>query len=212
MSDKSSLKFAFSYQPKTKNQVAAGKAFSQSQVLFLNGSAGTGKSFCALALALKEVHEGRARQVIYVRPTIEAGASIGYVPGDKHEKYEPYLGAVGPILKKLVFKLPPDIIRYELLAFMRSLTFDDCVAVLDESQNATKSQIKLFLTRMGKDCKIIVAGDCEQSDINPTQPDYFCDLDWVMDKLEGVKGVSILDFDPSQVLRHPLVAEFTKRL
>ncbi len=143
---------------------------------------------------------------------IEVGASVGFLPGSIEEKYAPYLGAVQPILSKMAFKLPPDVIRYEPLTFLRSLTFENCVAVLDEAQNATLSQIKLFLTRMGENCKMIVAGDSSQCDIKPTCRDYYVDLDYVMDKLEGVTGVSVLDFDPCQILRHPLVGEFNKRL
>lgn len=208
----SSPKFVFSFTPKTKSQQRACKAFLESEVLFINGAAGTGKSFLALALALQEVNQGRKKHVIYCRTMIEAGGSIGFLPGNVEEKYSPYLGAVQPILGKMAFKLPPDVIRYEPLTFLRSLTFDDCVAVLDEAQNASLSQIKLFMTRMGQNCKLLIAGDPDQCDIKPTQSEFYVDLDYVMERLQDVKGVSIIDFDPTHVLRHSLVSEFTKRL
>lgn len=204
----------FSFFPKTPSQRRAVQAFNSSDLSFFLGPAGTGKSFCAIACALNEVLSGtsKKKQVIYVRPMLESGQSVGYLPGTLDEKYEPYLDAVGPILQKMVYKLPPDTIVYKPLTFLRSQTFDDCVAILDESQNSDRRQHKLFLTRMGQNCKMIICGDPEQQDIRPTQDEWYSDLDWTVERLKDVPGVSEVEFDPAHVLRHRLVSEFTKRL
>ena len=200
------------FTPKTKSQRIAERDFQSKDVNFFLGPPGSGKSFCALALALREVVHGtsKKKRIIYCRPMVEAGNTIGFLPGDLDEKYAPYLDAVGPLLSKMVFRLPPDTIVYKPLTFLRSQTFDDCIAVLDEAQNATRSQIKLFMTRMGQNCKMIIVGDPFQADIKATVSGYSSDLDFVADQLEDLPEVSILEFEGN--LRHKLVSQFADRL
>lgn len=188
------------------------RAFQENDVVFALGSAATGKTFCALALALGEVHAARKKTVVYCRPTVECGKGLGFLPGSVEEKYEPYLGPLKDILPRIVYKLPEGVVECRPIPFLRGVTLQDCVVVVDEAQNLSRSELKMLLTRLGTNSKMLVVGDSEQSDVKPTQDEFLTDLDWVVEALHDVPGVAVVDLPPETVLRHPLVATFTKRL
>lgn len=203
-----SNEFTFHWSPQTPEQKEAAQLFRTHDLLFLLGCAGSGKTHCAISLALQSIKQGHHKKLIFVRPLVEAGEKVGFLPGELNEKVQPYLGPLNHILSKVAFNIPKGIVEIQTLAFMRGLTFDDCVIVADESQNMSTSQLKLLLTRMGKNCKVLVCGDQDQSDIHGRGDDL---LD-VAEKLEDVQGVVIIDFYEDGILRHPLVREVVKRL
>jgi len=198
--------FSFHFCPKTPDQAAAVKAFEENDLLFFLGAAGTGKTFTAVALALREAYSGRKKKVVFVRPLVEAGEKLGFLPGDIAEKVDPFLGPLHDTLGKLAFKLPKDLVEVKTLAYMRGLTFSDCVVVVSEAQNLTYAQLKMVLTRMGGNCKLVLEGDPEQRDVSG---DAFLD---VVERLEGLPGIGVVDFDERFNCRHPLVQTVLKHL
>jgi phosphate starvation-inducible PhoH-like protein len=200
--------WSFNFTPRSASQREALAKFDSHDLLFLLGPAGGGKSHAALALALREVREGRRKKIILTRPLVTAGEEVGFLPGDLGEKTAPFRAYLGDILPRLTFRVPPDLIEFVPMAFLRGRTFEDAVMVLGEAQNATRQQIKLFLTRTGQNSKVIVEGDPDQSDL----PSDGEDLLGVVEDLEGCPGVGVVDFDPSVTLRHPLVALALSRL
>lgn len=195
-------------------QKIAWGAFQQQDVLFLCGPAGTGKSFLAMAFAINEILQKKKKKIILTRPIIEAGESIGYLPGSASDKVAPYMLPLYDSLSKLVGENGPqrDLIERSIevapLNYMRGRTFDDSICIFDEAQNATMTQLKLFLTRMGQDSKIIVTGDPTQSDI-PVHKRALMD---VVYRLETLPGVSVINFKAENIVRHSLIAEILERL
>lgn len=196
------------------SQKMAWAGFQQHDVLFLIGPAGVGKSHLATAFAINEVLQRRKEKIILTRPIVESGESLGYLPGDLEEKVNPYMLPLYDCMKKLGGdnNTQRDIIKSAVevapLAYMRGRTFDDAVCIFDEAQNATKAQLKLFLTRFGKNSKVIITGDPLQSDLRtPDVP-----LVDVMRRLETLPGIGIVVFKKDSIVRHSLVSSILERL
>ncbi len=199
------------WQPRNTGQQEAQTLWSEGLVtqgacdcLFLLGPAGSGKSHCALGLALTDVKENRAREVVVVRPAVECGARLGFLPGSPDEKLDPYFRPIRRLLLKLAYGAD-QFVTLLPVAYCRGDTFDHCILVIDEAQNLTRAELKMLLTRLGPRSRVIVAGDPEQADITPTQDCYVTDLDLVSDRLFDRPGVCHVELTASDVLRHPLV-------
>lgn len=203
----------FHIEFKNADQKMAWAAFQQNDILFLSGPAGVGKSYLAMAFAINEVLQKNKSRIIITRPIVESGESLGYLPGDFYEKVNPYMMPLYDCIHKLVGKdnLQRDTINAALevapLAYLRGRTFDDAVCILDEAQNCSLMQLKLFLTRFGEDSKIIITGDPTQSDLEETPA-----LNDVIYRLENVPGIGVIKFESNSIVRHPLVAKVIDRL
>lgn len=205
--------YPFHYEPLTDAQKLAWEVYQQSSVLFLVGAAGSGKSFLATVFSVREIIARQKSKIILCRPIIEAGEHLGFLPGDIGEKIDPYMAPLYDCVSKIAgknYELKEFIEKsYEIkpLAFMRGCTFDDSVCILDEAQNCTKAQLKLFLTRMGKNSRMIITGDPSQSDLGRPS-----ELMEIATKLTDLDGVGLVYFNEDCNVRHPLVTEFIKRL
>lgn len=202
------------FEPRSDAQYEAARLYASSDVLFLLGPAGCGKTVAAVGLAAADVVSPGSprRRVVCVRPAVEADRGLGFLPGDLNEKLAPYTQPVKHSLAKVSYRFPAELISYEALAFARGVTYEDCVVILDEAQNCSAHQLKLFLTRLGRNCRMVVTGDPGQSDVRATHRDYDCDLDYVVERLEGLPGVGVVDFPEGDSLRHPLVGRILARL
>lgn len=195
-------------------QKMAWGAFDQHDVLFLLGPAGCGKTHLACAFAISEILAKRKKKVVLTRPIVEAGESLGYLPGTFDEKVTPYMMPMYDSIQKCVGIEGPQkelidrSIEVAPIAYMRGRTFDNSVCIFDEAQNATKAQLKLFMTRFGENSKIIITGDPMQSDLRP------CDqgLMQIVNQLEDLPGVGAIYFKASSIVRHPLIAAILERL
>ncbi len=195
-------------KPKTIHQKELVKAFAKNDLVFAIGPAGTGKTYIAIALALRALRDHVAQRIILSRPAVEAGEKLGFLPGDYKDKLDPYLQALYDALydmlpaRKLEMLMEERVIQIAPLAYMRGRTLSNAVVILDEAQNATKGQLKMFLTRMGQGSKFIVTGDITQIDLpDKTQSG----LKHAYDRLREVSGISFVIFDQRDVVRHPLV-------
>jgi phosphate starvation-inducible PhoH-like protein len=203
----------FHLEFKNQAQKMAWGAFDQHDVLFLLGPAGTGKTHLACAFAISEILAKKKRRIILTRPIVEAGESLGFLPGTFDEKVNPYMLPMYDCINKCVGLEGPqrDIINRSIevapIAYMRGRTFDDAVCIFDEAQNATKSQLKLFMTRFGENSKIIVTGDPMQSDIGGGHTA----LVNIVKKLEDVNGIGVIHFKASSIVRHPLIASIIEK-
>ena len=193
---------------RTVNQQRLVKLYDKNDLLFAVGPAGSGKTYTAIALAVRALKEKQVRRIILTRPAVEAGEKLGFLPGDMKEKLDPYLQ---PLYDALNDMIPPvklqkfleeGTVQIAPLAFMRGRTLDNAFVILDEAQNTTLSQIKMFLTRMGRSAKFIVTGDVTQIDL-PRKSDS--GLVRTMEILRGVDGIGIVEFDKRDIVRHPLV-------
>ncbi|MDD2284401.1 MAG: PhoH family protein [Paludibacter sp.] len=197
-----------SIMARTANQQKLVKEFSTNDLLFAIGPAGSGKTYTAIALAVKSLKSKVIRKIILSRPAVEAGEKLGFLPGDMKEKIDPYLQPLYDALQdmitplKLKEYLENGTIQIAPLAFMRGRTLSDAVVILDEAQNTTTQQIKMFLTRMGLNTKMIVTGDITQIDLPIAQKSGLIDA---LQILQNVKGISRVDFDKSDIVRHKLV-------
>jgi phosphate starvation-inducible PhoH-like protein len=193
---------------RTATQRKLVKEMEKNDMVFAVGPAGTGKSYTAVALAVRALKNKEVRRIILTRPAVEAGENLGFLPGDLKEKLDPYMQPLYDALRDMIpaerlkEMMDEGIIQIAPLAFMRGRTLDKSFVILDEAQNATRSQIKMFLTRMGKSAKFIVNGDPTQIDLPKRQPSGFVQAIKVLD---GVKGISIVEFDEKDVIRHQLV-------
>lgn len=193
---------------RTKNQQKLIKDFESNDLLFAIGPAGSGKTYTAIALAVKSLKNKSIRKIILSRPAVEAGEKLGFLPGDMKEKIDPYLQPLYDALQdmitplKLKEYLENGTIQIAPLAFMRGRTLSDAVVILDEAQNTTTQQIKMFLTRMGLNSKMIITGDITQIDLPLSQKSGLIDA---LTVLKEVKGISRVDFDKSDIVRHKLV-------
>ena len=189
------------------------KALKENDIVIALGPAGTGKSFLAVSVAITMLMEKKVERVILSRPAVEAGEKLGFLPGDMKEKVDPYLRPLYDALyelfgfEKIDKKIETGEIEIAPLAFMRGRTLKNCYAILDEAQNATETQIKMFLTRIGENSKLVVNGDPTQIDlVNKAQSG----LTKTKNILREVKEVKILEFDHKDVVRHPLVSKIIK--
>lgn len=194
--------------PRTDNQIKLVEGFYKSDMLFAIGPAGSGKTYVAIALAVRALKNKEIKKIILSRPAVEAGEKLGFLPGDMKEKIDPYLQPLYDALQdmipaaKLKEYMELNIIQIAPLAFMRGRTLNDAVVILDEAQNTTTQQIKMFLTRMGMNTKMIITGDMTQIDLPPAQTSG---LVQAMRILKGVKGISIVELGKKDIVRHKLV-------
>ena len=192
---------------KTPNQYKLIEASVDNDMVFAIGPAGTGKTYTAVALAVRALKNREVRRIILTRPAVEAGENLGFLPGDLKEKLDPYLAPLYDALRdmipkeKLEFYLENKTIEIAPLAFMRGRTLDDAFVILDESQNTTTSQMKMFLTRMGESARFIITGDTSQIDLPKHQKSG---LKEAVGYLKNVKGIGFIYLDGSDVIRHPL--------
>ncbi len=193
---------------RTTNQHKMVEASTKSDMIFAIGPAGTGKTYTAVALAVKALKEKQVRKIIMTRPAVEAGENLGFLPGDMKEKLDPYMQPLYDALfdmiprEKLKLLIEERIIEIAPLAFMRGRTLDNAFVILDEAQNTTEEQMKMFLTRMGKLAKFIVTGDVTQIDLPKRQRSG---LKQALKILEGVDGIEQIYLNENDVIRHRLV-------
>ncbi|MDP4762269.1 MAG: PhoH family protein [Salibacteraceae bacterium] len=199
---------------RTPNQQLMVESCAQNDMVFAVGPAGTGKTYTAVALAVKALREKQVQRIILTRPAVEAGESLGFLPGDLKDKLDPYLR---PLYDALLDMIPHDkltkfmersVIEIAPLAFMRGRTLGNAFVILDEAQNATENQMKMFLTRMGRDAKFMITGDVSQVDL----PRHIkSGLLQSINILDGVKGIGMIKLDKRDVIRHKLVESIIDR-
>ncbi|WP_455000690.1 PhoH family protein [Capnocytophaga leadbetteri] len=195
-------------RPQTKNQVKLVGLMHKNDMVFAIGPAGTGKTYVGVALAVKALKEKQVKRIILTRPAVEAGENLGFLPGDLKEKLDPYMQPLYDALRdmipheKLNAFIEAGIIEIAPLAFMRGRTLDNAFVILDEAQNTTHAQMKMFLTRMGRNAKFMITGDPGQVDL-PRK--VSSGLKEAMLILQNVKGIAFLHLDDKDVVRHPLV-------
>lgn len=193
---------------RTENQQLLVKAFENNDLVFATGPAGSGKTFVAIALAVKALKNKEVRKIILSRPAVEAGEKLGFLPGEMKDKLDPYLQPLYDALQdmipaaKLKEYMENNVIQIAPLAFMRGRTLNDAVIILDEAQNTTTHQIKMFLTRLGMNAKMIVTGDVTQIDLPPSTTSG---LIQAMQILKGVNGIGKIEFTKKDIVRHKLV-------
>jgi len=194
--------------PRTKGQREYVEAIKKYDIVFAVGPAGTGKTYLAMACAVEALKKTQARRIILTRPAIEAGESLGYLPGDMYEKISPYLR---PLYDALYDMMPAEQIEHYLetgvievapLAYMRGRTLNDAFIILDEAQNCTAEQMKMFLTRLGFDSKAVITGDITQSDLPQGNP---VGLREAQEFLQDIEGIKFIYLSGKDVVRHPLV-------
>lgn len=198
---------------KTRNQKRLVESCEVNDIVFAIGPAGTGKTYTAVAIAVRALKNKMVKKIVLTRPAVEAGENLGFLPGDLKEKVDPYLRPLYDALDdmlpmdKLQFFMDNRIIEIAPLAFMRGRTLDNAYIILDEAQNATPLQIKMFLTRLGPTAKCIITGDLTQIDLPHYQKSGLLQA---MDILEGVDGIAVMTLTTEDVVRHRLVKEIIK--
>ena len=197
----------------TLNQIKLVETIKHNSLVFAIGPAGTGKTYTAISMAVKALKEREVKRIILTRPAVEAGENLGFLPGDLKDKLDPYMQPLYDSLKdmishgKLISYIEKGIIQIAPLAFMRGRTLDDAFVVLDEAQNTTHAQMKMFLTRMGKNAKFILTGDPGQIDL-PKK--LISGLNEALLILKNIKGIEIVNLDESDIIRHKLVDKIIK--
>ena len=195
---------------RTPNQALLVKRVEDNDMVFALGPAGTGKTYTAVALAVRALKNKQVKRIVLTRPAVEAGENLGFLPGDLREKLDPYLQPLYDALRdmlpgdKLSNHMESGVIQIAPLAFMRGRTLDHSFVILDEAQNATQSQMKMFLTRMGPSAKFVITGDPTQVDLPRNQPSGLAQAAHL---LKNIKGIGFVHLDASDVIRHRLVKE-----
>ncbi len=198
---------------RTVNQLLLVSDYRNNDLIIAEGPAGTGKTYTSIALAVRALKEREVKKIILTRPAVEAGERLGFLPGDMKEKLDPYLQPLYDALhdmlpyKKLETWIEDGTVQIAPLAFMRGRTLENAFVILDEAQNATISQIKMFLTRMGVASKFIMTGDCTQIDL-PRKSDS--GLIQAIRILSGIEGISVIRFDERDIVRHKLVKRIVR--
>jgi phosphate starvation-inducible protein PhoH and related proteins len=198
---------------RTENQRRIVDSISKNDMVFAIGPAGTGKTYTAVALAVRALKNREVKKIILTRPAVEAGENLGFLPGDLKEKLDPYLQPLYDALydmipaEKLAYYLENKVIQIAPLAFMRGRTLDNAFVILDEAQNATEGQLKMFLTRMGASAKFVITGDITQIDLPKNQPSGLPQAMRLLDKVEGIEFIAL---DGSDVIRHKLVKKIVE--
>lgn len=193
---------------RTENQRRLVKLYGKNDLLFAVGPAGSGKTYTAIALAVRALKNREVRRIILTRPAVEAGEKLGFLPGDLKEKLDPYLQPLYDALndmippKKLQDYMAEGVVQIAPLAYMRGRTLDNAFVILDEAQNTNLSQIKMFLTRMGRNARFIVTGDATQVDL-PNRQDS--GLLPAIERLREIPGIGVVEFDRRDIVRHELV-------
>ena len=199
--------------PRTENQCRLVEEFKKNDMVFAVGPAGTGKTYTAIALAVKALKNREIRKIILSRPAVEAGEKLGFLPGDMRDKIDPYLQPLYDALEdmipisKLKEHMDNNIIQIAPLAFMRGRTLNDAVVILDEAQNTTPQQIKMFLTRMGTNTKMIITGDLTQIDLPQHQNSGLLHAQRILD---GVPGIGFVTLGKKDIVRHRLVTRIVE--
>lgn len=199
--------------PRSENQCRLVEEFGKNDMVFAVGPAGSGKTYTAIALAVKALKNKEIRKIILSRPAVEAGEKLGFLPGDMRDKIDPYLQPLYDALEdmipmaKLKEYMDLNVIQIAPLAFMRGRTLNDAIVILDEAQNTTPQQIKMFLTRMGNNTKMIITGDLTQIDLPQKQNSG---LILALDILKEVKGIAIVKMTKKDIVRHKLVTRIVE--
>lgn len=198
---------------RSENQQKLIDAFEKNDMIFAVGPAGTGKTYLSIALAVKALKDKTAKKIILSRPAVEAGEKLGFLPGDMKEKIDPYLQPLYDALEdmipvvKLQDMMDKNFIQIAPLAFMRGRTLNDAIVILDEAQNTTPAQIRMFLTRMGWNSKMIITGDMTQIDLPGNQ---LSGLREALGILSGMQGIAMINLDGKDIVRHKLVTRIVK--
>lgn len=201
-------------EPRTDGQQEYVKAMNENDLVFCLGPAGTGKTYLAVANAVHLLKSGDVKKIVLVRPAVEAGEKLGFLPGDFQQKVNPYLRPLFDAMHDMMTFdqlkrfMVNDIVEVIPLAYMRGRTLNQAVVILDEAQNATPTQMLMFLTRLGNNSKMIVTGDDSQIDLDSGQPSGLRDA---AEKLRGARGVAVLRLKETDIVRHPLVQEIVRR-
>ncbi len=195
-------------KPRTPNQLKIVRSVAKNDMVFVIGPAGTGKTYISVALAVRALKNKEVKRIILTRPAVEAGENLGFLPGDMKEKLDPYMQPLYDALfdmipgSKLQDYIEKNVIQIAPLAFMRGRTLDNAFVILDEAQNTTHNQMKMFLTRMGLNAKFIITGDPSQVDLPGKRKSGLAEA---IDLLKNVEGVDIIRLHDTDVVRHPLV-------
>lgn len=213
-SDNSEQKYRKNIRAQNDSQQKMLDAIDEAPLVFSIGAAGTGKTYIAIAKAVEALDSGSVRRIILSRPAVEAGESLGFLPGDMEEKLSPYLRPLYDALcdrlssKRLKALMAEGVIEIAPIAFMRGRTLNNAYIVIDEAQNCTYGQLKMLLTRLGWNSSMVVTGDPAQSDLLPG----LSGLEDVVEKLENLENIRAIRFSRKDVVRHPLVAEMIEAL
>lgn len=200
-------------KPRTENQQHLAEAFAKEDMVFAVGPAGTGKTYLSIALAVKALKEKTAKKIILSRPAVEAGEKLGFLPGDMKDKIDPYLQPLYDALEdmipvvKLQEMMDKHVIQIAPLAFMRGRTLSDAIVILDEAQNTTPAQLRMFLTRMGWNSKMVITGDVTQIDLPRQQKSGLVEA---LQILNGTEGIGIVELNKRDIVRHKLVTRIVK--
>lgn len=198
---------------RSENQRRLVEAYTRCDMIFATGPAGSGKTYTAIALAVRALKNKEVKRIILSRPAVEAGEKLGFLPGDMKEKVDPYLRPLYDALEEMIPSsklqdyLACDVIQIAPLAFMRGRTLNDAVAILDEAQNTTPPQIKMFLTRMGRNTKMIITGDCTQIDLPSSVKSGLVEARRI---LRDVPGIAFIEMNQKDIIRHKLVTRIVE--
>lgn len=213
------IKQKFILKPKTEAQRDYLTAIEECDIVLCYGSAGSGKTFCVLGKAIQMLKDGQIKRVILVRPLQECGEKTGYLPGEKHEKIAPHMMAFTDLFGQFLTKeeieeyTKSGSLRLETLGFMRGVTFREAFVILDEAQNCTYAQLKMFLTRIGYGSKLVLDGDISQSDLPDwAMKDGRVPFDVIIDRLDPIDEVGIIEFTDDDIVRHGLIQKLCKVL